>query len=188
MFSKFKLKLTATCIAAIVVALLSQGTLAYYSTAYKTTNVVTSGDIQFIIHEKTERGENFPIDGVYIVPGDIVSKEVSFENSCNHPFYLRVKLVPSVDSEELSSDNWFGLYIDEENWISKDGWYYYKGVVEPEKTTPTLFNRVEIIGENVDNNHLGKTLSLSVVAQAVQSENNPVDGTDTYTASGWPKE
>lgn len=188
MFNKIKLKFTVISIAAVIVALLSQGTLAYYSTAYKTTNVVTSGDIQFIIHEKTERGENFPTDGVYIVPGDIVSKEVSFENICNHPFYLRVKLVPDVDSKELSADDWFKLDTDEKNWILKDGWYYYKGIVEPEKTTPTLFNKVEIIGENVDNNHLGKKLTLSVVAQAVQSENNPINDTDTYTASGWPKE
>jgi len=27
-----------------------------------------------------------------------------------------------------------------------------------------------------------------VVAQAVQSENNPVSGTDTFKALGWPQE
>ena len=55
-------------------------------------------------------------------------------------------------------------------------------------TTPDVFTTVEIVGSKVDNAFLGKTLTLTVKAQAVQSKNNPVNGTDTYLASGWPAE
>ena len=185
---KTKLKFLTIAFIAIVLTFNTQGTLAYYSTVGKATNVVTSGNIQFIIHEKTDQGTEFPEQGVYIVPGDIVSKEVSIENDCEHPFYLRVKVVYGVDSQELTADECFKLNINEEYWQLEDGWYYYKGVVNPGETTPNVFSHVEIVGSKVDNNYLGKTLTLSIVAHAVQSENNPVNGTDTFTASGWPQE
>lgn len=185
---KIKIKLATITLIAIVLSLFSQGTLAYYSTVGKATNVVTSGNIQFIIHEKTDQGTAFPEDGVYIVPGDVVSKEVSIESDCEHPFYLRVKIVYGVDSTELSAEECFKLNINEEHWELHDGWYYYKGIVKPDETTPNVFSHVEIVGDTVDNSYLGKTLQLTVVAHAVQSENNPISGDDTFTASGWPKE
>ena len=76
---KTKLKFLTIAFIAIVLTFNTQGALAYYSTVGKATNVVTSGNIQFIIHEKTDQGTDFPKEGVYIVPGDIVSKEVSIE-------------------------------------------------------------------------------------------------------------
>lgn len=183
---KMKLKFLTIALTAIVLTLCTQDTLAYYSTIGKATNVVTSGNIQMLIHERTDQGTEFPEEGVYIVPGDIVSKEVSVENVCEHPFYLRVKIVYGVNSEELSAEECFKLNIDENNWQAVDGWYYYKGIVEPGETTPTVFTKVEIVGDKVDNNYLGKTLTLTVAAHAVQSENNPAS--NPWEASGWPAE
>ena len=188
MLGKIKLKTATIALIAVILTFFSQGTLAYYSTVGKATNVVTSGNIQFIIHEKTDAGTDFPKEGVYIVPGDIVSKRVSIESDCEHPFYLRVKIVYGVDSKELSAEDCFKLNINEEFWEQHDGWYYYKGIVNPGETTPNVFSHVEIVGSKVDNRYIGKTLQLTVIAQAVQSENNPIDGDDTFTASGWPKE
>ena len=86
MLGKIKLKTATVALIAVILTFFSQGTLAYYSTVGKATNVVTSGNIQFIIHEKTDAGTDFPKEGVYIVPGDIVSKRVSIESDCEHPF------------------------------------------------------------------------------------------------------
>lgn len=185
---KIKLRFLTISFIAMAFIFMTPSTLAYYSTVGKATNVVTSGDIQFIIHETTEQGTEFPTEGVFIVPGDIVSKEVSVENVCTHPFYLRVKIVYGIDSQVLPVEECFKLNIDEENWQFVDGWYYYKGIVEPGATTPNVFSKVEIVGNKVDNNYLGKTLSLTIAAHAVQSENNPIEGADTFTASGWPEE
>ena len=188
MFSKIKIKFAVAALVAIAITFLSQGTLAYYSTVGKATNVVTSGNIQFIIHEMTDQGKEFPKEGVYIVPGDIVSKKVSIENDCEHPFYLRVKMVYGVNSEELTAEDCFKLNINEEYWELHDGWYYYKGIVEPGETTPDVFSHVEMVGAKIDNSYIGKTLTLTVDAQAVQSENNPITDGKIYTASGWPAE
>lgn len=188
MLGKIKIKIVVVALMAALITLMSQATLAYYSTVGKATNVVTSGNIQFIIHEKTDQGKEFPREGVYIVPGDIVSKEVSIENDCEHPFYLRVKIVYGVDSTELSAEECFKLNINEEHWELHDGWYYYKGIVNPNETTPNVFSHVEMVGAKINNSYIGKTLTLTVNAQAVQSENNPISDGNTYAASGWPKE
>ncbi len=185
---KIKMKISVIALVAVLLTVMSQATLAYYQTVGKATNVVTSGNIQFMIHEKTDQGTEFPKEGVYIVPGDIVSKQVSIENDCAHPFYLRVKIVYGVNSQELSAEECFKLNINEEHWELHDGWYYYKGIVSPGETTPNVFSHVEMVGSKIDNSYIGKTLTLTVNAQAVQSENNPISNGNTYTASGWPAE
>ncbi len=185
---KTKIKILVVALVTAMMTFISTSTLAYYQTVGKATNVVTSGNIQFMIHETTDQGKEFPKDGVYIVPGDVVSKKVTVESDCEHPFYLRVKMVYGVDSQELSAEDCFKLNIDEEYWQLHDGWYYYKGIVQPGETTPGVFSHVEIVGSKMDNRYLGKTLTLTVKAQAVQSENNPLIDGNIYTASGWPKE
>lgn len=124
MLCKIKIKIVVDLMAALI-TLMSQATLAYYSTVGKATNVVTSGNIQFNIHEMTNQGKELPKEGVYIVPGSRVSKRVSIENDCEHPFYLRVKMVYGVDAQELSAEYCFKLEIDETYWELHDGWYYY---------------------------------------------------------------
>ncbi len=188
MLGKIKIKVFVVAFVAVILTFLSQDTIAYYQSVGKATSVITSGNIQFIIHETTEQGTEFPKDGVYIVPGDVVSKKVSIESDCEHPFYLRVKMVYGVDSQELSVDECFKLNVNNEYWEFYDGWYYYKGIVNPKETTPYVFSNVELVGSKIDNKYLGKTLTLTVNAQAVQSENNPITDGNTYTASGWPKE
>lgn len=182
---KLKLKFLTIALTAIILTLFTQDTRAYYSTVGKATNVVTSGEIKFVIHETTDQGKPFPLEGVYIKPGDVVSKEVCIENVCSHPFYLRVKVIYGVDSTELTADECFKLNIDESNWKYVDGWYYYLGVVDPYEKTPEVFTKVEIVGNKVDNSYIGKTLTLTVAAQAVQSEHNAVD--HPWDASGWPE-
>ena len=183
---KARARLLLIALAAILLTALTQPTLAYYTTIGKATNVVTSGGISLQIHEKTADGSNFPEEGVYIIPGDIVSKQVTVENVCGHSFYLRVKLVSGSTNEALSAEDCLKMDIDTANWTYLDGFYYYNAVLQPGETTPALFTQVEIVGSKVDQNHIGSTLSLTVNAYAVQSENNPAE--HPWDASGWPAE
>ena len=177
-------KLLLIVLAAIVATVLTQPTLAYYTTVGKATNVVTSGGIELKIHEKTADGSDFPAEGVYVIPGDIVSKQVSVENVCAHPFYLRVKLVGGSTNETLSAEDCLMLDIDTRNWTYLDGYYYYNHILLPGESTPALFTQVEVVGSKVDQTHIGSALSLTVNAYAVQSENNPAEY--PWNASGWP--
>ena len=186
---KIKSRLAVISLAAIVLTLLTQGTLAYYTTTGKATNVVTSGNLQLTIHEMTDQGTAFPDEGVYVIPGDVVSKVVTVENTCDHPFYLRVKLVYGIDAVDLPYEDCFKLDINSEHWTYQDGWYYYNDILQPAEESEQVFSHVEIVGSKVDTSYIGKTLSIAVKAQAVQSENNPSaqDG-DMTTVSGWPAE
>lgn len=182
-----KLKLLIVALIAIAVTYFTQSTLAYFTTVGKATNVVTSGNIRLIIHEKTADGSDFPAEGVYIIPGDVVSKQVSIENVCAHPFYLRVKVVSGVLGSELSAEELFKLDLNETDWtLREDGYLYYDHVLQPGETTPAAFTQVEIVGDKVNLSHVGKTLTLTVSAYAVQSENNPA--AYPWEAAGWPAE
>jgi hypothetical protein len=182
-----RLKVLIVALAAILVTYLTQPTLAYYSTVGRATNVVTSGKISFMIHEYTADGSRFPEGGVYVIPGDVVGKKVTIENVCSHPFYLRVKLVHGVNDDVLSAEDCLKVDLNTEDWIAQeDGYLYYRHVVQPQEMTRPVFTQVEIVGDRVDQNYLGKTLSLSVMANAVQSENNPANV--PWEAAGWPAE
>lgn len=188
MLRNIRVRLLAIGLTAILVCLLTQPVLAYYTTVGTATNVVTSGNISLQINEMTNQGNRFPEEGVYVIPGDVVSKVVTVENICEHPFYLRVKLVYGANNEELPAEECFKLNINTENWTLKDGWYYYTESLQPGEETPELFSHVEIVGNKVDTGYIGKTLQLTVKAQAVQSENNPIEDNDITTANGWPAE
>lgn len=182
MKAKARLLLAATC--AILVTLFTQPTVAYYTAVGTATNVVTSGDICMQIHEKTADGSDFPQEGVYVIPGDIVSKQVSVENICTHPFYLRIKLVGGTTNEALPPDECLKMNIDVQNWTFVDGYYYYNKILQPGETTAALLTQVEIVGSKVDMSHISSILSLTVNAYAVQSENNPAE--HPWNAAGWP--
>ena len=179
-----KCRLLLVALAAILVTALTQPSLAYYTTVGKATNVVTSGDIQLQINEKTADGSDFPKEGVYVIPGDIVSKQVSVGNICSHPFYLRVKLVSGSDSSDLLPEDCLKLDIDTQNWTFDGGYYYFNRVLQPGETTAPLFTQVEIVGSKVGKENIGSTLSITVNAYAVQSENNPAEY--PWDAAGWP--
>ena len=179
-----KITLAFLALAVSVVTLLTQGTVAFYTTVGRATNVITSGDIRMRIVEKMGEGE-FPAEGVYIMPGSIVSKKVSVANTGDHPFWLRVKLTNGIDDETLSSDV-LELDLNLRDWIKgADGFYYYGKPVQPGTETEKLFTRVKVAGK-VDNAYLNKTLDLTVTAYAVQSEYN--EAASPLDVLGWPAE
>ena len=183
---KAKTRLLLIAMAAILLTVLTQPALAFYTTIGKATNVVTSGNIRLKLHEKTADGSDFPEEGVYVIPGDLESKRVSVENVCDHPFYLRVRLVSGTTNEALTPEDAMRIDFNTENWTFEDGYYYYNRVLEPSEMTEPLFTQVEIVGSRVDQTHIGSTLHLTVNAYAVQSENNPAEF--PWDASGWPAE
>ena len=183
---KAKARLLLIALAAILVTVLTQPSLAYYTKLGVATNVITTDGVQLKIIEKTADGSDFPAEGVSVIPGDIVSKRVSVANVCNQPFYLRLKLVSSSTNETLTPEECLKMDIDTVHWTYVDGYYYYNEILSPAETTPALFTQVEIVGDKVDRTHAASVLRLVVNAYAVQSANNPAE--HPWDASGWPAE
>ena len=179
-----KLLISLIAFAAAFLTLFSQPSLAYYSVLGEAVNVITSGEIKCEIIEKMGSGD-FPEDGVYIMPGSIISKKVSVKNTGSNPFWLRMKLKNSIDDSTLSADI-LELDINLKDWIDgEDGYYYYNKPVEPGSETEKLFTQVKVAG-SADNRYLGKTIKLTVCAFAVQSEYN--DAPSPLDVFGWPGE
>lgn len=180
-------KLVLVAVIAIMLTLLTQPTLAYYTVIGKATNVVTSGDIALTIHEKTDQGADFPAEGVQVIPGDIVSKVVTVENSCSHPFYLRVKLVNSSTDPDLIAQDCLKVNLNTTDWtVGADGYIYYNSILQPGQSTQPVFTQVEVVGEALGREDVGTTLNLTVKAYAVQSEHNSAE--HPWDAAGWPAE
>ena len=167
----------------MTVSLLAGGTLSYYTTTVEAVNVVTTGNVSLKIHETIDTGAEFPEAGVVVMPGDTVSKIVKAENTGTTALYLRIELVKDVNDDALSAENCLSMDINTTDWTYRDGYYYYNKPLEPGQVTSALFTEVYVDGRAVNNDYLGKKLTLDVKAYAVQSRYN---GDSVWEATGWP--
>ena len=179
-----KRKILPICLVALLLALVSAGTYSNYVYTQKASNVITTGGVDIALHEMTAAGEPYPSDPVTIMPGDVVSKQVTVENTGNSPAFLRIKLTPGVNDDALTAVDCIQMDINHTHWTEQDGYYYYNEILQPGQTTPALFTQVTFVGHKVTNEYLGKLFSLDVAVQAVQSEHN---GTEPLQALGWPE-
>lgn len=183
---KRKRKVLVMAAVIALMTLFSRSTLAYYTVTGIATNVVTFGSFGMEIQESTAIGTPFPAEGVRVLPGETVSKEVAVRNVCSQPFWLRVQLVKGSDQESLSADDVLQILdLNEVQWTEHQGYYYYNRILNPGETTEKLFTKVKISGAHVDQSNIGAELTLTVKAYAVQSENNPAE--HPWEASGWPE-
>ena len=180
-----RMKFVIISLVAIVFAMLAQETVSYFTTTGIAENTVTLDYLKLIVHEELAGADKFSDTGVYVMPGQVVEKVVTVENDCEQPFFLRVKLTHSINDEHLSVDGILVPEINEKDWEYRDGYYYYKYILEPHEFTQPLMTTVTVAGDKVTTDYLGKTLDLKVHAFAVQSKNN---GTVAWEAEGWPSE
>ena len=168
------------CIAAI----LTTGTLAFFTAEKTAFNVITTGTLEMKLVEETTDGRPFPEDGVSgVMPGQVVDKVVYVENTGNVDFYARIALemtATASDGSALSVEHML-LDIDTENWTEKDGFYYYNSAVRPGEATEPLFRTVTF-DTAMGNKYMDARFEIDVVAQTVQSRNN---GNNALEASGW---
>lgn len=188
-----KTKIKKIAALAVVLACLAvgvQSTIAYFSTTDTATNVITTGNIKIKLHEQrvgnNEDGTLEPFEDVVgVVPGDSVSKIVTVENTGNNPAWVRISLekaislAEGVEGEINSSLVTFDIGDD---WVERDGWYYYTKVLNASETTTAFFNNV-IFSENMSNMYQDSTVTVSLLVHATQTAHN---GTSVWEADGWP--
>lgn len=192
-----KRKLLIASVLVIVIASLSLGTLAYFTGNTTAHNVITSGNIDIELVEKTKSGDtlvDFPKEGISgVMPGADVSKIVTVKNTGSGTAWIRVKVTSQITGaedpppvielgNELIPVMTFDIGSD---WIDGgDGYYYYKNPVAAGKSTTELLQTVHFAKE-MGNEYQNCTANLIVEAQAVQTANN---GETVQAAAGWPAE
>ena len=181
-----KRKLWSVALILCLIALLSAGSLAYFTTSGSADNVITAGNLRARLVEQTADGSPFPADGLSgIMPGQKVAKVVFVENTGDHPAYIRMRLskqVLAADGSEQLDDAQIRLHLAEQGWVEQDGWYYYAEALPAGAQTTPLLEQVEFLS-TMDNSYMECQVTVSVKMQAVQSENN---GASALEAAGWP--
>ncbi len=197
-----KRKIAALAVIVIALSLAAYGTVAYFTATGTAHNVLTMGNIGIKLNDKTEVVENgetkrveftteYP-DGMPVMPATEASKIVSVENTGSAPAWVRVKIEKTVEPADAAvtglDTKYVGLNYDETNWVDgKDGFWYYKSILEPGRTTPNLFDKVTF-SKDMGNEYMNCTFNIIVSAQAVQSDNNGIaDGQDVLSVAGWPE-
>lgn len=180
---RLRKKLFACAIVSLIVALIAQNTLAYFTHTDTATNVVTTGTIRIALNETTDTGEVWQ-DLVNIVPGTSVSKIVTVTNHAL-PAYVRIQCVITVRNEDgqLLDAGAIQPDMNTADWSFRDGWWYYNDPLPMGADTEPLFTRVEFPAE-LDSTYARCTVEIHVLAQAVQCANN---GSDVFSAAGWPE-
>ncbi len=173
----------------ICLALAATGTLAYFNADKQVHNVITSGNIaiDLIEQKQLEDGSLVPYtDPVDVMPGTDVSKIVTVQNNGVGDAWIRVCVDSAVTFKTTTGaapqESDIALDFDTENWILKDGYYYYTKPVTANGVTTPLFTTVSF-SPKMGNIYQGSKLDIVIQAQGVQVANN---GSTVLEAAGWP--
>jgi hypothetical protein len=175
------------------VAAFSAATVAYFTDGQDDNLVITvdganlSGEIVEVF--TPEGGQ--PIFGptsVRIVPGAVVQKSVSVENTGSMGMYLRM----SVEKVFVLSEENAGKQVDPalvsfelntDHWELVDGFYYYKRVLSKGETTEPLFTEVKF-SQEMNNTYTNSAIKFVIKAYATQI---PAHATSVFDVTGWPE-
>lgn len=175
------------------------GVYAAFTYEGRATNVITTGTVQLSLTEELESGqwealENGSGDGTtsvtyhfrdVVMPGQTVAKKPVLTNVGTADFYARAKVVVTVtaaDGKEQLDSSCVSFKVGDDWLLGSDGWYYYCTAMAPADAAE-LFRSVSFAG-GMDNAYQGCTVTIDVVAQAVQVKNNV--SADVTAVQGWP--
>ena len=179
-----KKKLFVIAMAMLLLAGVTAGTVAYFTTKTVAHNVITTGeiDIELVETMKTPEGEKEWDDQTGIMPGQEVSKIVRVHNVGPNPAWVRVKVTKSVKvGNTILSDDVLTMNFNTDQWQYKDGYYYYKEALKAENgITVPLFTNVHFAGAEMGNDYQNARIEISVQAEGIQYQNN------TNFDTAWP--
>ena len=179
-----KVKITAVAVVIILFAILAASTLAYFTTESTAHNVITTGKVEISV--------DFPNNTVSVMPAETVACEAKISSAADaQPAWLRAKAEfvvydasgKKMDVDPVELKDLISLAYGDQ-WMEKDGWWYYNTAVKSGETTKPLFEEVAFSGPHMDNKYQSCTVVIDVTAQAVLKANN---GNSVMEALGWPE-
>lgn len=168
---------TAFALAIFIIAGVGAAYAAYTSQISARGEVSTgSVQVELLLTRIDEDGKEIPVpkDGE-IVPGMTVSRIARGRNIGSHAFYIRAKVGEADEGRFL-------LEGTDQNWVYKDGYWYYAKPLEPGQTTEPLLTAVRV-NDEAGNEDAGEKLKFRIELQATQTDNN---GSSAMDAKGWP--
>lgn len=152
-----KKKVLSLALAVCMIAMLSFGTLAYFTDSDKVTNTFTIGSVEIETKEEfTQNSQLIPVSSNATPEDDdnFVKKVVSVENTGKNPAYVRtfVAVPKALDNgllhiHEVNTDKWTEVLVGTTtiNTVECNVYRYtYQDVLQPEGTTYPLMTGVYI--------------------------------------------
>lgn len=175
----------------LCVVMATQGTIAYTTKEETARNVITSGAVVVNIlqqQEGSDQWQPYEAEALSVKPSDTVAKRVAVENE-KESAWVRAKCVISaydaqnipMEIEEDALEALVILSMNTEDWVCKDGWWYYPTSLQKGDRTEMLLESITF-SRTMGNAFQGSTIHFDVIVQAVQTANN---GTTIWEAAGW---
>ena len=182
MLADKKVRLAALLVVTVFSVAVS-GTLAYFvASTLSIKNDFYPAKLNIVIHEQFEQ-----TDGGY-VKSNVTVENVVVPNATSRA-YIRVKLVPTwrdangnvagvpapvlpapPDDISFVLDGISGAVNSNLAFDYIDGYYYYKGILKPGESTPSLIQSITVdYGAYTGTQYEGLTLELSVLAEGLDS-------------------
>lgn len=186
----FKKKLLVTAIATGVAATsFALSTYSYFTDSlFASGNQIHTGYAAVELMNVTDSLPEDPNAPIKIMPGYVVEKSVSAKSVGSYPLYVRIRLESEITLDERYADHaseidlsLVNFDIDRENWIERDGYYYYKEALKQNETTPELMTQVQF-SKDMGNIYKDSTITVHVRLEVVQANNN---GDTVFDAVGW---
>lgn len=179
---EMKKKVLTIAAAVICLAILGTGTLAYFADSALVHNVITSAGVDIELVEQTLKDGQyvpFPEKGIPgVMPGSAISKKVTVKSTADSaPAWIRIQ-VTSDDLDLMTLD------INSAKWHKQGDFYYYMDILPGGAETEPLFRTVSF-AEEMGNEYQNRELHLSLLAEAVQSDNNTPASGNPWEAGGW---
>ena len=141
-----KKKLLMLSAAAICIAILAAGTLAFFTAEGTAHNVITTGGVDIKLYEwgndeKTEPFED--IEG--LLPGMEVTKIAEVKNTGGAEAWIRVRVTKDIalQGDGEADPDMVSLNLNKEFWAQgDDGYIYYTRTLKPGETTEPVFTTV----------------------------------------------
>lgn len=175
-----KKKLSALLLAGTLTAGVVGGTFAWFTSKDTVTNQFATGGTNdddsnagIDIWEKFEEPTN-------VVPGTTTDKLVQVKNTSTYDQFIRVKITPKWEDEELNTTeglSYLGLNFvegslgyEQGQWLKDGDYYYYIGKVAGGKFTNTLLESVTL-SKNAGNEYKNQKYKVVVDADSIQADN-----------------
>ena len=174
-----------------LIAIISSGTITYFTAEGSATNVITSAkfSIDLIEKSKNSKGIEIPFEDVdRVMPGAECSKIVTVKNNGSVDLYARISvsniivLSDGTENDVTGSDD-FVIDYNTEKWTEKDGYWYYNEPVKPGEESLPLFTTVGF-SEGMGNEYQSGKLIVKVVVDSVQTRHNGTSALDAEFPKG----
>lgn len=153
-------------------------------------NIITFGDVKMELYVTTTKdNKEIKVDdgeNLNITYNSFINRNIIITNIGNHPIFVRVSFdLKGKDKNDktINLDGLINIIQNDNDWIYKDGWYYYKEELNSNFETQKLLIDFEFDIDEITNKYPGSTFTLDINAEAVQSENNKQYVLDVV---GWP--